>query len=106
MVTPWARLRIRRRLAGIAGPDEQLVHAERLRSGGWWVTTDQALYQVPNFGDPERVPFSEIRSVGSLHPGSPVVVVTAAGHQPLIGDLAPTSRLAEQLRRIGPEGAA
>ena len=104
MVTPWARSRIRRRLAGSAGPDEEIVHAERLPTGGWWVTTDKALYELPNFGDPERVPFSEIGSVRSLSPGSSAIVVTAAGHQPLIGDLASNSRVAEQLRNLRPEG--
>ena len=106
MVTPWARSRIRRRLAGIAGPDEQIVNAERLRTGGWWVTTDEALYELPSSGEPERVPLSQIRSVRALSAGSPVLVVTAPGHQPLIGDLAPGSQLAEQLRQLRPEGSA
>lgn len=106
MVTPWASRRARRRLAGIVGPDEQFVHVERLRPGGWWVTTDQALYQVPTAGDPERVTFAEIGSVHSLSSGSPVIVVTAPGRQPLIGDLRADSRIAEQLRRLRPMGAA
>ena len=100
MATRWARWRIRRRLAGIAGSEEQLVHYERLRTGGFWVTTDRALYQLPNFGDPERVAFDEVTSVGTLSPGSRVLVVTAPGHQPLIGDLPADSRLAEQLRQL------
>ena len=104
MVGRWARWRIRRRLAGVAGAEEEVFHVERLRAGGWWVTTDKALYQVPNFGDPERVPFSEIRSVGRLNPGSSAIVVTAPGHQPLIGDLASDSAVAKQLREVKPDG--
>lgn len=104
-MTPWAMLRIRRRLAGILGPDERFVRTERLRGGGWWVTTDTALYQLPNTGQPERVALAEIRSVHRLSPGSSSIVVTAPGHQPLIGDLAPDSRLAEQLRQLRPEGS-
>ena len=100
MATRWSKRRIQRRLAGIAGPDEQLVHYERLRTGGFWVTTDRALYQLSNLGDPERVAFDEITSVRSLSPGSPVLVVTAPGHQPLIGDLPADSPLAEQLRQL------
>ena len=102
MVAPWVKWRTRRRLAGLTGPDEQLVHIERLRAGGWWVTTDRALYEVRKFAGPERVPFSEIRSVRSLSAGSPVIVVTATGHQPLVGDLAPGSILARQLRELSP----
>lgn len=106
MVAPWSRWRTKRRLRGLIGPEEQVLLIERLRTGGWWVATDQALYHVPRFADPERVPLAEIRSVHSLSAGSPVIVVTASGHQPLIGDLAANSVLAERLRELKPGGNA
>ena len=106
VVTPWARGRIRRRLAGIAAPEEQLVHIERLRAGGWWATTDQALYHVPRSADVERVAFGQIRSVRHLSAGSAMIVVNAEGHQPLVGDLPADSRLVQQLREVGPGPSA
>ena len=64
MATPWERWRIRRKLAGLLPPEEELSLIERpFLKRGWWVTTQTALYVIPAHGETMRVEFAEIRSI-------------------------------------------
>ena len=63
MVTRWRRRRARKLLAGLLPTSEEIALVERLGLGGWWITTDQALYVVKDTRQPQRVPFIQIRVV-------------------------------------------
>lgn len=100
----WRERRIRRRLAGLIGPEEDIRVAERLGLGGWWVTSDEALYILGGLPEPSRLPLAEIVSVQVAEGRMTVqVTITTSAGEIAVGDLRPGSAVLRRLLARDPE---
>lgn len=101
MAISWRRRHIRRLLGGLLIPGEDIVMVERLGLGGWWLTTDRALYVVHKPDDPKRVPFGQIRSV-EWAPGRMTATVRTTTGDVLNVAIRARSRILKRIEQIGP----
>jgi hypothetical protein len=101
MATSWQRRRITRRLAGLLEPGEDVVMVERLVLGGWWSTTDRAVYVLRKPEAPEKVPFDQIHSVEWVHGRVTATIRTTTGHLVNV-PVRSRSRILQRLRQLGP----
>ena len=103
MTTRWGRWRAARRLSGLSEPGEAVALVERLGLGGYWVTTDRALYILASSADRQRLPFGDISGVTAV-PGRTTtqVTITTRSGGVVVGDLPRGSSVADRLSHLDP----
>jgi len=92
---------MKRQLAGLLEPGEEVGPVERLPMSGWWVTTDRALYVMESIGHPKRFPLSHVSSV-EIDQGKRITTIRTATYDVIIVATRNRSEVLNRLRRLGP----
>jgi len=95
------RRRVERQLAGLLEPDEEITVVERLPVGGWWLTTDRALFLLEAGADTRRVPLDQISWVG-MDETTRIVTIRTTKPDRVVVPIRKKSAVLENLRRLAP----
>jgi len=90
-----------RRLAELLASDEEITAVERLPVGGWWLTTDRALFLLEGGADPRRVPLGQISWVG-MDETTRIVTIRTTKPDRIVVPIRMKSAVLDDLRRLAP----